>query len=143
MKKSLLIAALFLFASTSYLMAQKIAVKDVPLGVRSELNRRYPDAGKANWEKEKGKYKANWTGKTTGANSALFSPAGAFVKLITPTPAKFLPIAVTSYVKAHYNIPVTVANKSIDETGKLYYEIKITGGRDAIFNMDGKFIRVQ
>ncbi|MBW4888227.1 hypothetical protein KXQ82_00805 [Mucilaginibacter sp. HMF5004] len=143
MKKYLLIALLFACFCPAYLFAQKLSPASVPLSVRSELMRRYPDAGKATWEKRGANYQANWGNKTNKENSAIFTPSSAFVRLSNPTDPKFLPVAVISYVQMHYHSPIIKAGKSIDVTGKQFYDIQVKGGQCLLFTSEGRFVKIE
>jgi len=48
----------------------------VPLAVKAALAKKYPNATKVSWEKEKGNYEANWGGKSGEDTSVQFTPAG-------------------------------------------------------------------
>ncbi|HWZ05171.1 MAG TPA: hypothetical protein VNX40_16250, partial [Mucilaginibacter sp.] len=73
MKKTLLSAVVILLMAGS-LKAQDIKSKDVPAVVKSALSKKYPEATKVGWEKEKGNYEANWGGKSGEDNSVQFTP---------------------------------------------------------------------
>ena len=143
MKKGLLISALLVLMSTGFSIAQKLSAKAVPLAVRSELMRRYPNATKATWEKRKGNYRASFGGKAGKDNSVVISPASAFIEMGNPVDVKFLPQAVTSYVKVHYHAQVISADKIADATGKLFYVTRVAGDKEVLFDTNGKFIKVR
>ncbi len=143
MKINTLIAALFVFAFTGSLSAQKLDAKKVPLAVRSELMRRYPDAGKATWEKRGANYRANWGGKVNKDNSAMFTPGSAFIGLSNPTDPKFLPIAIKSYIQLHYHSPIVGADKSLNTVGKVFYEVKTQNGKYITFTGEGRFVKAE
>jgi hypothetical protein len=144
MKKRTLLTALLLVCNfAGYLFAQKLTPNAVPLAVRSELMRRYPDAGKATWEKRGANYQAHWGGKINKDNSALFTPASAFISMSNPADVKFLPIAVKSYVQVHYHTPIVSAAKAVSNIGKITYEIKIAGNKYLIFNSEGRFLKAE
>ena len=142
MKKGLLITALFILISAGYLMAQKLNANAVPLAVKAELTRRYPDAKNVIWEKHKDKFKACWGGKTNADSRVCINQAGAFIQIVNDFPVKQPPIAITSYTKNHYNTPVIRAGKGANAVDKLFYEVEISGGRELIFAENGRFIRV-
>jgi hypothetical protein len=133
-----------LFLVTIILTALSFAVKaqtpaaSVPLTVRSELARRYPDAKNPVWNKTGGNYEANFTSKADGPNMAIFTTFGAFVGLLTPTPIKFLPPSIAQYVKSHAQSSITDAHKNVSVMGKITYRIKIKSGKILIFDQDGK-----
>jgi hypothetical protein len=143
MKKNLLATLLLVCFCSISTFAQKLSPNAVPLAVRSELMRRYPDAGKATWEKRGANYRANWGGKVNKDNSAVFTPASAFVSMSNPTDPKFLPVAITSYVQMHYHSPIITADKSLSAVGKMFYEVKTKSGKLVTFTSEGRFIKAQ
>jgi hypothetical protein len=143
MKKNLLITLLFVCIYSIQVFAQKLTPKAVPLAVRAELMRRYPDASKATWEKRGANYRAIWGGKINKDNSAVFTPASAFVSMSNPVDPKFLPVAVTSYMQMHYHSPIVEADKSISAVGKMFYEVKTKSGKFATFTTEGRFLKAQ
>lgn len=140
MKAKLLFAAAALFLTGSA-MAQDLKTSGVPAGVKSALAKKYPEATKVNWEKEKGNYEANWGGKSGEDNSVVFTPAGVFVEIVKAIPISTLPKSVAPYVKAHYKgAKIKEAGKVTDAAGKTMYEAEIKGG-DLIFDENGTFIK--
>lgn len=122
-------------------MAQDLKTSGVPAGVKSALAKKYPEATKVNWEKEKGNYEANWGGKSGEDNSVVFTPAGVFVEIVKAIPISTLPKSVAPYVKAHYKgAKIKEAGKVTDAAGKTMYEAEIKGG-DLIFDENGTFIK--
>lgn len=116
----------------------QIPPSSVPLAVRSELTRRYPDAQKPVWNKNNGNYEVNFTSKADGPSKAVFTTFGAFVGILTNTPVKFLPSPITEYVKNHAHSPVIDAHKNVSVVGKITYRIKLKNGKTLIFDQDGK-----
>lgn len=112
----------------------------VPPAVKTSLMKKYPEAGKVTWEKEKGNFEANWGGKSGEDNSAMFTPSGDFVEIVNAIPVSELPASVAPYVKAHFNgATVKEAGKVTDAKGKQTYEAEIKG-KDLIFDLNGKYI---
>src|SRR5476651_1914763 len=102
----------------SLTVSAQIPTASVPLAVRSELTRRYPDAKNPVWNKNNGNYEVNFTSKADGPGKAVFTTFGAFVGILTNTPVKFLPSPITDYVKNHAHSPVTDAQKNVSVVGK-------------------------
>jgi len=122
--------------------AQDLKSKDVPAGVKEALAKKYPNAGKVSWEKEKGNYEANWGGKSGEDISVQFTPSGTFVEEVDAIPVSLLPPAVAAYIKAHYNgAKIKEAGKVTDAVGRKMFEAEIKG-KDLIFNESGKFIKM-
>jgi hypothetical protein len=121
--------------------AQDIKAKDVPPAVKEALAKKYPNATKVSWEKEKGNYEANWGGKSGEDTSVQFTPAGAFVEEVDAIPVSKLPAAVAPYVKAHYNgAKIKEAGKVTDAAGNHMFEAEIRG-KDLLFDENGKFVK--
>ncbi|OCX54164.1 hypothetical protein BEL04_07815 [Mucilaginibacter sp. PPCGB 2223] len=132
-----LFLAILVFALTLSAYAQMPA-SSVPLAVRSELSRRYPDAKTTVWSKNDGNYDARWISKADGPTTATFTTFGAFVGVTTVTPVKFLPAAVSGYVKSHYHSAIAEARKNVSVVGKITYRIKTSAGKTVVFDQDGK-----
>jgi hypothetical protein len=138
--KKIFLMGLALIA-TGTVMAQDLKNKDVPQVVKTALTKRYPAATKVNWEKEKGNYEANWGGKSGEDNSAVFTPAGAFVEIVKSIPVSSLPAVVAHYVAANYKgAEIKEAGKVTNAAGKTMFEAEIKGG-DLIFDEKGNFIK--
>ena len=138
-KKPVLFLLLSLMVTAA--AAQDLKTKDVPAVVQSALAKKYPEAAKIGWEKEKGNFEANWGGKSGEDNSVTFTPTGTFVEIVKAIPVSELPAAVASYVAAHYNgAKIKEAGKVTDAAGKTSYEAEVKGG-DLIFDENGKFVK--
>jgi len=141
MKKAILFAAFFWLTSTTILFAQDLKEKDVPGTVKTAFTKKFPDAKKVSWEKEKGNFEANWGGKSGEDNSAVFTPAAVFVELVQAIPISQLPPSVAVYVKQHYKgMDIKEAGKVTDTSGKHMFEAEIKG-KDLIFDEKGTFIK--
>lgn len=139
-KAAFILPAIFAFAVNAY--AQDIKTKDVPTAVKETLAKKYPQATKVSWEKEKGNYEANWGGKSGEDTSVQFTPAGAFVEEVNAIPVSQLPAEVATYVKSHYNgAKIKEAGKVTDASGKHFFEAEIKG-KDLIFDENGKFVKL-
>lgn len=139
MKKIVMTAAIALMAGG--LQAQDLKPKDIPAVVKEGLVKKYPEATKVSWEKEKGNYEANWGGKSGEDNSALFKPDGTFVEIVKAISISALPKNVAPYIKEHYKgAKIREAGKITDAAGKTMYEAEIKGG-DLIFDENGIFIK--
>ena len=141
MKKLMLSAILLAGTLTGIAMAQDLKEKDVPAAVKSAFAKKYPDAQKVSWEKEKGNYEANWGGKSGEDNSAMFSPSANFLELVQAIPVSQLPSSVAPYIKQHYKgAKIKEAGKVTDASGKHMFEAEIKG-KDLIFDEKGVFIK--
>ena len=140
MKTKLLTGALIALASGS-LKAQDLKAAVVPAVVKEALAKKYPEATKVSWEKEKGNYEANWGGKSGEDNSVQFTPSGAFIEIVKAIPVTDLPKNIAPYVKEHYKgAKIKEAGKVTDAAGKTMYEAEIKG-MDLIFDENGNFIK--
>ena len=126
---------------TCALYAQKLSEKDVPATVKSALEKKYPQAKKVNWEKEKANYEANWGGKSGEDNSVQFTPSGEFVEIVKAIPVSQLPKSIEAYVKEHYKgAKITEAGKVTDAQGKKWFEAEVNK-KDIIFDEKGNFVK--
>ncbi|WP_428328314.1 PepSY-like domain-containing protein [Mucilaginibacter sp.] len=140
MKKKMILAGMLVIAVIG-VKAQDLKVSEVPKVVKSALAKKYPEAVKVSWEKEKGNYEANWGGKSGEDNSVQFTPAGTFIELVKAIKISDLPKNIAPYVIAHYKgAKIREAGKVTDAAGKTIYEAEIKGG-DLIFDENGIFIK--
>ena len=122
--------------------AQDLKAKNVPEVVKSALTKKYPNAIKVSWEKEKGNYEANWGGKSGEDTSVQFTPAGAFVEEVDAIKVTELPGSISGYVKTHYNgAKIKEAGKVTDANGGKFFETEIKG-KDLLFDEKGNFVKV-
>lgn len=140
--KNIILSVFVLATLAGNTMAQDIKAKDVPATVKEALTKKYPNATKVSWEKEKGNYEANWGGKSGEDTSVQFTPAGAFVEEVNAISVKQLPADVFTYVKANYNgAKIKEAGKVTDAAGNRFFEAEIKG-KDLVFDENGKFLKV-
>ena len=124
---------------TTFAFAQKIQEKDVPAAVKTKLTSMFPTAKVEKWEKEDGKFEAEFENNGT-ETSVIFEANGTYVQTEVEIPVTSLPTAINEYVKTN------LAGKKIDEAtkisnanGTISYEVEI-GDSDYLFDIDGKFI---
>lgn len=126
---------------TTKVVAQDLKEKDVPTAVKEAFVKKYPDAKKVSWEKEKENFEANWGGKSGEDNSAVFTPAAVFVEIVVAIPVNQIPAGIMPYVAKHYNnAKIKEAGKVTDASGKHMFEVEIKG-KDLIFDEEGVFIK--
>jgi len=131
-----------LVAVTSFAIAQNVKSTAVTEAAKSALLKKYPEATKVTWEKEKGNFEANWGGKSGEDMSVVFTPAGVFVEQVAAISPAELPSGVTAYVKHHYKgAKVTEAGKVTDAKGATMYEAEVHG-KDLLFDDKGNFLKV-
>ncbi|HEY8657639.1 MAG TPA: PepSY-like domain-containing protein [Hanamia sp.] len=145
MKKTIGLAAILFALSTAIFAQEKNEMNNkvkVPTAVRAALTKKYPEASKVTWEKEKGNYEANWGGNDGEANSVQFTPSGNFIEIVRAIPVSQLPANTIAYVKEHYKVTITEAGKVTDAKGKTSYEAEVHG-RDVIFDANGNFVKAE
>jgi hypothetical protein len=146
MKRIIGLAATLFALSTAIFAQEKSEMNNkvnVPSAVRTALAKKYPEASKVTWEKEKGNFEANWGGNDGEANSVQFTPSGNFIEIVKAIPVSQLPASAITYVKEHYKgTKITEAGKVTDAKGKTSYEAEVHG-RDIIFDENGTFIKAE
>ena len=140
--KNILVPALLLTGMiTGHATAQDLKEKDVPEAVKATFVKKYPDAKKVSWEKEKGNFEANWGGKSGEENSALFTPSANFVEITIAIPVSQLPANIAPYINMQYSsAKIREAGKVADAAGKNMYEVEIKG-KNLIFDEKGVFLK--
>ena len=129
--------------SITVVQAQDTKSANVPAAVKSALLKKYPEAKKVTWEKEKGNYEANWGGKSGEKNSVQFNPAGEFIEIVKAVSVSELPKQVAAYIKEHYKgAKITEAGKVTDAKGKISYEAEVNR-KDIIFDENGNFVKAE
>ena len=140
MKANLLILFIAAFIGVES-CAQDLKTADVPVVVKSALQKKYPESKNISWEKENGNYEANWGGKSGEDNSVMFTPSGTFIEIVKAIPVSKLPETVVPYVKAHYKeASISEAGLVTDAKGKITYEAEVKG-KDLIFDEKGNFLK--
>lgn len=140
MKKIFLSTALLILVA-GLAKAQNIKPANVPAVVKSVLEKKYPEAKKVAWEKEKENFEANWGGKSGEDMSVTINPNGQFIEQVQAIKVTALPASIYSYVKQHYNsAKITEAGKVTDAKGQNFFEAEVKG-KDLIFDEKGNFVK--
>ena len=140
------IAVLFALSTTSFAQKEKAEKEggdkiSVPAVVKSALAKKYPNAKKVTWEKEKGNYEANWGGKSGEDNSVQFTPSGSFVEIVEAIPVNSLPKSIAPYIARNYKgAKINEAGKVTDASGVQTYEVEIKGNA-LIFDLNGNYLK--
>ncbi len=130
---------LFVSATWSMSIAQRITETDVPAPVKTSFAKSFPGLS-PKWEKDKGNYEAAFIkdGKTM---SATFGADGVLTESEISIRESELPSPIVVYVNSNYK------NKKIKEAaiitnagGTSTYEAEVDG-KDLIFDSNGKFIK--
>jgi hypothetical protein len=133
---------LMVMSITGIAIAQKVKGTDVPETVKSALIKKYPEATKVTWEKEKSNFEANWGGKSGEDMSVQYTPAGSFIEQVAAISPSELPAGVAAYVKQHYKgVKITEAGKVTDAKGTTRYEAEVKG-KDLLFDEKGNFLKI-
>ena len=141
MKKIMFLCTFFAGLITGTAISQDLKEKDVPELVKSALLKKFPDAKKVSWEKEKGNFEANWGGKSGEDHSAIFTPSGDFKELTEAISIDKLPPGIVPYVTKNFNgAKIKEAGKVTDASGKHMFEVEIKG-KDLLFDEKGVFIK--
>ncbi len=132
MKRTLVAVAVL---ATVSCMAQ-----DAPAAVKRAFAKQFPNTTVQKWDKEDGKYEANFT--TAGKRmSATFDATGALEETETDIQAAELPSLVTSYIKTNYKgAGIKEAAIITNAKGEKMYEAEVKG-KDLLFDMQGTFLR--
>jgi hypothetical protein len=131
----------FLLLAGAAVKAQKIKSDAVPAVVVQSLHKKYPEAAKVTWEKEKGNYEANWGGKSGEDMSVQFSPEGTFIEQVKAITPDQLPAAAIQYVHSHYKgAKISEAGKVTDTRGTIRFEAEVKG-KDLLFDENGNFLK--
>ena len=110
-----------------------------PSAVTNSFTKSFPNTTVKKWDKEGGKYEANFTkdGKTM---SATFTAAGALEETETDIKISELPSAVADYVKANYKNASIKEAAVIERGNQKMYEAEVNG-KDLLFDMNSKFLK--
>lgn len=139
--KKIILSMLMFECLTGMAFAQKVNTSGVPASVKITLLKKYPNAAKVTWEKEKGNYEANWGGKSGEDMSVQFMPDGTFVEQVVAIPVTELPAGVATYVSQHYKgVKITEAGKVTDAKGTLMFEAEVKG-KDLVFDEKGNLLK--
>ena len=110
-----------------------------PAAVTSAFAKNFPGVTVKKWDKEGGKYEANFTkeGKTM---SATFDAQGSLEETETDIKISELPSMVPSYIKTNYKGAAIKEAAMIVRGNDTMYEAEVKG-KDLLFDMQGKFIK--
>ena len=138
MEKIIFAMCFLLVASCSD--AQKLKDSDVPSAVKTSFSTMYPDVKTVKWEKENGKYEAEFD-QNNVETSALFDAKGTFVQKEVEIQVSELPAAASNYVSSNLSgQKITEASKISDANGTVTYEAEVEKG-DYLFDQSGNFLK--
>src|SRR4051812_406827 len=113
---------------------------NVPSTVQSSFTKIFPGVTVKKWDKEEGKYEANFI-KESKQMSAVFDENGNLKETETVIAVSELPVSVIPYIKEHYKeIKIQEATIVLKSNGEKVYEAEIKG-KDLIFDGKGKFLK--
>ena len=138
MKKIIFAVTILAFALNAN--AQKLASNDVPDAVKTKFASMYPNINRPKWEKEHGKYEAEFK-ENNVETSVLFERDGTYVQTEVEIPISSLPSGVSDYASKNLaGKKITEATQITGADGTVSYEAEI-GGPDYLFDSNGNFIR--
>ena len=133
--KKILILAIFAFA-TMEVNAQKMTADKVPSVVKESLMKTYTNAKGVKWDKENADYEASF--KIDGKDmSVVFDAKGMEKEVETDVKFSELPMPVQMALKGKKVKEAAIIKKG----GKTYYEAEV-GGKDLLFEADGKMVKM-
>lgn len=136
-----LFAILILASTILNIHAQNLIESDVPAAVKEKFSSLYPAIKAVKWEKEHNEYEAEFR-ENNIETSVIFAENGAYIQTETEISISSLPAGITDYaVKNFPEKNIKDASKITDAFGKISYEAEI-GGRDYLFDENGKFIKI-
>jgi hypothetical protein len=138
MKKAIVILCSIILAFSSN--AQKLKETDVPTEVKTKFATIYPDVKSVKWEKEDGKFEAEFEQNKIEI-AVLFEANGTYVQAEVRISISSLPKGVNEYVsKNHAGKKIEEASKITDAKGSVTYEAEV-GNSDYLFDANGNFLR--
>lgn len=138
MKK--LIFLLVAMAGVSFANAQKVSDKEVPVAVKSALQKKFSNAQELKWEKENGNYEAGFEVAKTDY-SVLINASGNILETEIEIKMAELPANAKNYVSKNYaGQKIKELAKITDSKGVTTYEVEVNG-KDLIFDNMGKFLK--
>lgn len=112
---------------------------NVPAVVKQAFTKQFPGAT-AKWEKEDGKYEANFK-HMHHEMSALFETNGSMAESELEIKTTELPVSAQSYIKERYkNAAIKESAKITKANGEVNYEAEVNG-KDLIFDAAGRFLK--
>lgn len=128
-----------MFVAVAMLATVNCMAQDAPSVVKSAFAKSFPGASVKKWDKEDGKYEANFS-KGGKMMSATFAADGTLEETETDIKVSELPSSVIEYIKAHYKNAVVKEAAMIIRGNDKMYEAEVKG-RDLLFDMQGKFLK--
>jgi hypothetical protein len=117
-----------------------LAQTNVPSAVLSSFTKLFPGTTVKKWDREEGKYEANFT-KEGKRMSAVFDTNGTLEETETTIPVIELPAPVVPYIRDHYKgSKLEEATMVLKPNGEKIYEAEIKG-KDLMFDAKGKFLK--
>ena len=113
--------------------------QDAPSAVKSAFAKYFPGVTAKKWDKEDGKYEANFS-KDGKKMSATFTAEGTLEETETDIKVAELPSAVADYIKTNYKGAAIKEAAIIVRGSDKMYEAEVKGN-DLLFDMHGKFIK--
>jgi hypothetical protein len=136
-------AVIFLISILAFALntnAQKLQSTDVPDAVKNKFAAMYPSINRPGWEKEHGKYEAEF--RDAGVEtSVIFEANGTHVQTEVEISVSALPKGVSDYAAKNLaGKKITEAVQITGADGTITYEAEI-GGPDYLFDSNGNFLK--
>ncbi len=122
--------------------AQKINAKDVPVNVKSSLEKNYA-VKDVDWSKEGANYEASFEQKGTEI-SVVFDGIGSILETEREIKKSELPTAIHGILKKDYVEYEIEETTKIESKGEITYEVEVEKGKqtfDLIFDTNGKLVK--
>lgn len=138
MKK--LIFLLILTITVTFMNAQKVHQKEIPVPVQKGFHKQFPNVKDIKWEKENENYEAGFKANGT-ETSVVINPSGSILETETEIKNTSLSVSIKDYIVKNYpGQKIKEAAKIINDKGVVIYEAEVNG-KDLIFDNTGKFLR--
>jgi hypothetical protein len=137
----------FLLIGISYLSAQKVEPKDLPLAVQSNFKARFPEASDVKWTKVNDIYEAEFVNKEIKTEAA-YSEKGEWKETSWEIPVQYTPQTIKTYITTNYpkykikEIEIEEVYPALEKV----YAVNIAKKKDILelyFKISGEFIKVE
>ena len=128
-----------MFVAVAMLATVSCMAQDAPSAVKNAFAKNFPGASVKKWDKEDGKYEANFS-KGGKIMSATFAADGTLEETETDIKVSELPASVTEYIKTNYKGAAVKEAAMIVRGSDKMYEAEVKG-KDLLFDIQGKFLK--
>lgn len=142
MNMKTIIVALAIVLAVTQGNAQKINTKDVPVNIKSSLEKNYA-VKDVDWSKEGANYEASFEQKGTEI-SVVLDGIGSILETEREIKKSELPSAIHDLLKKDYATFEIEETAKIESKGEIKYEVEVEKGKqtfDLIFDVNGKLLK--